>query len=37
MNVINTLISDCKRSFIRLVRGNNETEKAAMFQEAAIR
>lgn len=31
--IICTLISDCKRSFIRFVRGNNEVKKAAMFQE----
>lgn len=37
MDVISTLIFDCKRSFIRLVRGNNEAEKDAMFQEAAVR
>ena len=30
----NTLIPDYKGAFIRLVDGNNETEKAAMFQEA---
>ena len=35
--IISTFIPDCKRSFIRLLRGNNETGKAAMFQEAAIR
>ena len=37
MDVISTLISDCNRSFIRLVRGNNEAEESAMFQEAAVR
>lgn len=30
----NTLIPDYKGAFIRLVDGNNEAEKAAMFQEA---
>ena len=35
--IISTFIPDCKRSFIRLVRGNNEAEKAAMFQEASVR
>ena len=30
----NTLIPDYKGAFIRLVDGNNESEKAAMFQEA---
>lgn len=33
MDVISTLIFDCKRSFIRLVRGNNEAEKAVIFLE----
>ena len=37
MDVVSTLISDCKRFFIHLVCGNNEAEKAAMFQEAAVR